>query len=418
MQVEKRENKHDITQGKVEDREIIEQDSEKEESFEELLKKSEIMPVYFRPGEKVSAVISKIDREWIFIDLGGKREGCISTAEFIDEDGKMTIREGERVDAYFLSSRNNEMLFATRLSGETTGGEYLKEAYLSHIPVEGIVEKEIKGGYEIKISGHSRGFCPYSQMGSHRVEETAQYLGRQMTFNVIEYGEKGRNIILSNRAVIEEERLKKRELLKESLRPGMTVNGEVTSVKKFGAFVDIGGIEGLIPVSELSWGHVEDASSVLHKGQKLDIVITRLDWESDKFSFSLKEVLPDPWEDINDSYPEGSVHRGCVSRLTKFGAFVTLASGIDGLIHISELGKGKRINHPREILEENQDIDVVIQKVDKKGRRLSLQLFSAVRDEEVSDYQEHMDKIRGNSSKSLGTFADLLNARLKSKFKA
>ncbi|MBN2061611.1 MAG: 30S ribosomal protein S1 [Deltaproteobacteria bacterium] len=391
------------------------QDSQAEESFEELLNKTEIRPIYFKPGEKVSAVVSKIDREWVFIDLGGKKEGSIAANEFSDENGEMTIKEGEMVTAYFLSSRNNEMLFATKLSDETTGGRYLEEAYHSRIPVEGLVVKEIKGGYEVKISGHVKAFCPYSLMGAQRDAENEQYIGQRMTFKVIEYGEKGRNIILSNKAVIEEERTKQRELLRERIEEGMTITGEVTSIKRFGAFVDIGGIEGLIPLSELSWGRINDASNILHEGQKLDVVITKLDWENDKFTFSLKDALPDPWEDINDKYPEGSVHRGRVSRLAKFGAFVTLEPGIDGLIHISELGKGKRINHPREIIEEDQEIDVIIQKADEKGRRLSLQLANTDQDDEISDYKNHIAKTRGDSSGSFGTLGDLLNARLKNK---
>ena len=156
------------------------------------------------------------------------------------------------------------------------------------------------------------------------------------------------------------------------LKEGMVVSGTVTSIKKFGAFIDTGGIEGLIPVSEVSWGRVEDIEKILSVGQKVDVSISTLNWDEDKFSFSLKEVLPDPWDNLSLRYPEGSLHKGTVARLTKFGAFINVEPGIDGLIHISELGKGKRINHAREVLEAGQEMEVKVNSVDEEKRRLSL----------------------------------------------
>lgn len=388
-------------------------ETESEESFEELLNQSSVGPVYLNPGEKIEAVIIKITQEWIFIDLGGKSEGYIVVAEFMDDDGNITVKEGDTINAYFLSSKNNEMLFTTRLTGDTTGREFLEEAYQNRIPVEGLVEKEIKGGFEIKIPGNVRGFCPYSQMGLRRVEKPDQYIGQSLIFKIIEYGEKGRNIIVSNRAVLEDERQKQKDVLKESLKEGMTVNGEITSIKKFGAFVDIGGIEGLIPVSEISWGHVEDINTSLSIGQKIDVAIKKLDWGNDKFSFSLKAILPDPWDNIAARYAEGSSHKGKVSRLAPFGAFVTLEPGIDGLLHISELGKIKRISHPREVLKENQTIEVRIAGIDEKAKRLSLEMASSGQDPEtVADYKKHIVTDSDKSSGSFGTLGDILREKM------
>ena len=388
-------------------------ETESEESFEELLNQSVVEPVHLTPGEKVDAVVTNITREWVFIDLGGKSEGYIAVNEFVDDEGNITVKEGGTISAYFLSSRNNEMLFTTRITGDTTGSQHLEEAYHNRIPVEGLVEKEIKGGYEVKIAGNVRAFCPYSQMGLQRVDKTDQYIGRHLTFKIIEYGEKGRNIIISNRTVLEEDRRKQKDALRESLEEGMVVSGEITSIRKFGAFVDIGGIEGLIPVSEISWGRVEDINSSLSVGQKVDIAIKKLDWGNDKFSFSLKEILPDPWDNIGLKYPEGSSHKGSVARLAPFGAFVTLEPGIDGLVHISELGKGKRINHPREVLEENQTIDVKIIRVDEEEKRLSLAIVSDEQDAEDSDYyKEHMADGSKKSAGSFGTLGDILRAKM------
>jgi len=389
---------------------------ESEEDFEELLNRSIVEPVHLNPGEKVEAVITKITREWVFIDLGGKFEGYIAINEFVDDDGNITTKEEDTINAYFLSSRNNEMLFTTRLTSDTAGTEHLEEAYHNRIPVEGLVEKEIKGGFEVKIPGNIHAFCPYSQMGLRRTENSDQYIGQHLTFKIVEYSEKGRNIIVSNRIVLEEERQKQKDALKGSLEEGMRVRGEITSIKKFGAFVDIGGLEGLIPISEISWGHVEDINSLLSIGQKVDAAIKKLDWENDKFSFSLKEILPDPWNNIGLKYPEGSSHKGKVARLTPFGAFVALEPGIDGLIHISQLGKGKRINHPGEVLEENQTIAVKIVGVEEEGKRLSLSIVSDEHDLEGIDYyKKHIAGSNKESSGSFGTLGDILRAKMDKK---
>ncbi|MFC1821867.1 30S ribosomal protein S1 [Thermodesulfobacteriota bacterium] len=391
-------------------------EGESEENFEELLNKSMVGPVRLSPGENIEAAVATITKEWIFIDLGGKSEGYMDINEFINDEGDITIKEGDTVNAYFLSSRNNEMLFTTRLTGDKAGNHHLEDAYHSGIPIEGLVEKEIKGGFEVKIAGNIRAFCPYSQMGLHRVENTGQYIGQQVVFKIIEYGEKGRNIIISNRTILEEERQKQKDALSETLEEGMTVPGEITSIKKFGAFVDIGGIEGLIPISEISWGRVEDINDLLSVGQTVDVTIKKLDWGNNKFSFSLKETLPDPWENIGLRYSEGSTHKGKVVRLTTFGAFVTLEPGIDGLIHISELGKGKRINHPHEVLEKNQTIEVKIATVDEEGKRLSLAMVSEAQDSEgVDDYRKHLAGTGKKSSGSLGTLGDILRAKMEEK---
>jgi len=387
-----------------------------EENFEELLNQSMGEPVRFNPGEKVEAVITQITREGVFIDVGGKSDGYMARNEFVDHEGDITITDGDTIQAYFLSSRNNEMLFTTRLADDTTGSEHLEEAYHSGIPVEGLVEKEIKGGFGVKIGGNIRAFCPYSQIGLHRVEDTSPYIGRRLTFKIMEYGKGGRNVIVSRRTVLEEERQKQKEALRGSLEEGMTVHGEITSIRRFGAFVDIGGLEGLIPISEISWGRVGDIKDLLSVGQKVAVAIKKLDWENDKFSFSLKEIQPNPWNNIGLKYPEGSKHKGTVARLAPFGAFVNLEPGIDGLVHISELGKGKKINHPREVLQENQPIEVKIAGLDERQKRLSLAMVSNEQDSEERDYyQKHMAGSSNMSSGALGTLGDILRAKMDEK---
>ena len=388
-------------------------DETDDKSFAELFEQSFKKPKRLEPGQKVEAVIVKITDEWIFLDLGGKSEGYLDKKELLDADGNLAAAEGDKISAYFLSSANNEKLFTIKLQGNAAGSQYLEEAFHNHIPVEGVAEKEIKGGYEIKIAGAIRGFCPYSQMGLRRTDDPQSFIGQKMLFKISEYRDNGKSLVLSNRKVLEEERERIREELKHTLKKDMVVKGTVTSIRPFGAFVDIGGIEGLLPISEVGWSRIEDLSLVLAPGQEVEVKLMDLDWEKNKFSFSLKATLPDPWMQMHNRFPEESCHNGTVARLTPFGAFVTLAPGIDGLIHISQLGQGKRINHPREVLAEGQTVDVRVLKIDTEAKRLSLALAGASPQEAPEeDFKQYIETQPFHASSSLGAMgAALMKAR-------
>ncbi|HEY6008440.1 MAG TPA: 30S ribosomal protein S1, partial [Geobacteraceae bacterium] len=333
--------------------------------------------------------------------------------ELLDAEGNLTVSEGDTIRAYFLGRQQNELRFTTRVGGGPAGNAQLEEAWRSGIPVQGHVEKEVKGGYEVKVAG-SRAFCPFSQMGLKRGGEPADYIGRHLPFRITNYGEGGRNIVVSNRALLEEEQQRQREALRESLQVGMTVQGTVSNLRDFGAFVDLGGIEGLIPMSEIAWGRVQDVREVLTVGQEVSVVIKQIDWERNRLSLSLRETQADPWERVAEMFPEGSVHSGRVSRLAPFGAFVTLGEGIDGLLHIGKLGGGKRISHPREVLREGDTVEVIVEAVDRTAKRISLAL-AAVRQAEAEAAAE-LDVFRqtqaGSAVQTMGSLGDLLKAKL------
>jgi small subunit ribosomal protein S1 len=408
---------HPISKDQGKSMTIDERDEEEtagEESFAELFEKSFVDSGRLEPGQKVEAVVLKIASDWVFLDVGQKGEGVLDKKELLDSEGKPTVKEGDRLPAYFLSSRNGELRFTTRMGGPELGSSQLEEAFRAGIPVEGRIEKEIKGGFEVKVAG-ARAFCPFSQAGLRRAANPGDLLGQTFPFRITQYGERGRNIVLSHRAILEEERQRQKEALKETLMEGMKVRGTITSVRDFGAFIDIGGLEGLIPVSEVGWGRVEDIRESLSVGQEVEAVVKSLDWEKDRFSFSIRETLADPWSRIAKDYPEGSVHHGRVARLAPFGAFVTLAEGVDGLVHISRLGSGKRISHPREVLKEGQDLQVRIEKVDPESRRLSLvPVDSEVAEEKPApeDFHKFLD-----AGKPMGTLGDLLKGKLEKKGK-
>jgi len=350
------------------------QEQTDDKSFAELLAENEPEMDRMKPGQRVEAVIVKITPEWIFLDIGGKHEGHLDRKEMLDEAGNLKVKEGDTVRAYFLSSRQNEKLFTTKLSKGDAGRALLEDAWKSGIPVEGIVEKEIKGGFEVKIAGIARGFCPFSQMSITRVANAADFVGKRLNFIILEYKERGRNVILSRRPILEEELKAKREVLKATLREGTPIDGTVVSIQKFGAFVDIGGMQALLPISEIAWERIETVEDRLSVGQKITAHIQKLDWEKNRISLSLKDTLPDPWQSVESAFPVGAVVDGKVARLANFGAFITVAPGVDGLIHISKLGSGKKIKHASDVVKTGDEIRVQIEAVDREHRRLTLAL--------------------------------------------
>jgi small subunit ribosomal protein S1 len=378
---------------------------EEEKSFAELLNETSLTPRRYSVGEKIDTIVVKITSEWIFLDLGAKSEGYLDKKEFLDDEGNLTVKEGDPITAYFLYSKHGEKLFTTKLLTRQSVDDYLFNAYKKNIPLEAIVEKEIKGGFEVKISANAAGFCPYSQMDTKKIDDVALYIGKKFDFMIIEYAENGRTIVLSRRPLLEKIEQEKIEALKGSLQKGMLVHGVIKAVRDFGAFVDIGGIEALLPVSEMAWGRVQDAKALYFPGDKIEAKIINLDWENKHITLSFKDTLPDPWNEIGNKYPEGSIHKGQVSSLTDFGAFVTLEAGIDGLLHISKLARGKKIKHSREVLSLDAQVEVRIEKNDQQNKRISLDL-AGNEEENSTNEKEELKGYLAKAPEMMGTLGD------------
>jgi small subunit ribosomal protein S1 len=385
------------------------QEMSEEGSFAEMFEQSMVGKTKLEPGQKIDAKVLQIGSEWIFLDVGQKGEGVLDSRELLDEEGNLTVSVGDRVSAYFLSRKSGELRFTTRLGGGSSGTAQLEEAWRSEIPVEGRIEKEIKGGYEIKLPGNVRAFCPFSQLGLRRQDDSEDVTGTTLSFRITQFSEQGRNIVVSHRVILDEERRQQRAELMKTLKEGMVVTGTITNIRDFGAFIDIGGLEGLLPISEISYGRVDKIEDVLHIGQQLEVVVKKCDWEKERFSFSLRDTLANPWAKVATAYPVGSIHTGTVSRLAQFGAFVTLEEGIDGLMHISRIGGEQRIKHPQDVLKLGQQLQVTVEKVDLDEKRISL---APVRDKtDESEETSYEEKTTGG----MGSFADLFKNAQKKK---
>ncbi len=346
-----------------------------EEDFAALLEESLGVPKRFSRGERVRGRVIGLNDEWVFVDLGAKGEGILAAAEVNASEPQRSIAVGDWLEAYYLGETDGEIQLTTRISGADVSRSLLEDAFQAKIPVEGNVKKEIKGGFEVMIGG-SRAFCPYSQMDLYR-EEAAGYLGLTLSFLIIDFEAGGKNIVVSRRQLLEAERRERYEQLRATLEVGARVEGTVRALEPFGAFVDLGGIDGLIPLGELSWGRVAGPAEVVTVGQKIEAHVLELDWDRKRIGLSLKRLTPDPWSRIHELLAEDQVVSGRVVNLAQYGAFVEVLPGIDGLIHVSRLALGRRIHHPREVLSEGEEVRVRIESIDSEQRRLGLSLETA-----------------------------------------
>lgn len=365
-------------------------------------------------GDVVSGKVISIGKDAVFVDVGGKAEGTLDRNQVSDSDDKLLIKLGDTVEARVVSDAGGTLRLRIKLQrGPEAKAELVQAAELG-IPVEGLVTEVIKGGLSVDVAG-VRGFCPASQVEARFVEDLSGFVGQKLMFRISRY--EGRNLVLTRRALLEEDNAKRAVEIRKTLQPGLVVRGKVVGVKPFGAFIDIGGIEGMLHISELGYNRVEKPEDVLSIGQELDVVVLKVEPGTDskgkvteRISLSLKALASDPWNDATAAISEGMRVKGKITRLQPFGAFVQLAPNVEGLVHVSALGAGRRINHPKEVVEEGQEVEAVVLAVDHERRRISLSMDSAS-DGTAEDIAQ-VQRAAPPSGAKFGTFGDLL-ARVK-----
>ncbi len=359
-------------------------------------------------GEQIETTVVAISNDTIFLDLGLKSEGLLEKAELTDDNGNCTVSEGDKIKAYFLTNKRDELWFTTKLSGPKADKSVLENAFKNGIPVEGSVTKEIKGGYEVMI-GNSRAFCPYSQMGYRQKKESAEYVGQHLTFKISEYKNDGKNIIVSNRSIMEDQAQAELNHLAQTLTVGQTVTGTVKSLESYGAFVDINGFQALLPISEVSRIRVTDLSSVLKVGQEITAKIIKTDWDHKRVSLSTKELEADPWDGVEEKFPVGTKLDAPVSRVADFGLFINLAPGVDGLIHISRLGVDRNTNL-KKVYKSGDMMSVIVESIDMDEKRIALS--TVVSNEEEDNANEYLSSHSDDDDgETYNPFAALLKNR-------
>ncbi|MCB9637496.1 MAG: S1 RNA-binding domain-containing protein [Myxococcales bacterium] len=328
-------------------------------------------PMDFSVGQEVEGEVIKVGGENLFVALGGKSEASMSKDAFVHA-GLSIPEVGDRVRAYVTVSRGDQLELGLQMqAGEDVMGA-IEDALHSRIPVEARVISRNKGGLEVEIFG-KRAFCPVSHIELRFCENPDQYVGQTLTVRVLEVKEGGRKIVVSRKDLLEEEAAKKIEALRDQLVEGAELEGTVTSLMDYGAFVDVGGIEGLVHVSEISHARVDKPAEILQKGQKVKVKILSYQADRDRISLSMKALENDPWETATQELQEGDVRSATVMRLEPFGAFMEIAPGVEGLVHISEISY-RHIGHPREALEIGDRHEVKVIRFEPMRKRIGLSL--------------------------------------------
>ena len=399
-----------------------------DEDFAALLAASERMQTRERriaAGDLVRGRVIAVGASTAFVTVGGNAEAAIDVGEFRDPaTGEVHLREGDEIEATVVDdgSRSGSIVLK-RVAGR--GGHLpgeLEQAYAHGIAIEGVVTSENKGGYDVQIGG-VRAFCPGSQIDRRRVEG-AQYVGQRLQFRITKLDAGGRNVVVSRRDVLEEEAAARAAAVWAGLREGAVVTGTVTSLRDFGAFVDLGGVDGLIHVSELGHARAGHPSEVLAIGQQVEAKVVKLERDPaagrGRIGLSLRALAPDPWTTVAERFPVGASVPGIVRRLEQFGAFVELAPGVAGLVHVSRLALDRRVSHPRQVVAIGDRIDVTVVEVDAAKRRIGLSMVERARQaKEAAENEDrgHTDRVLAESSAApgLGTLGDLLSRAPKPK---
>src|SRR5512140_1214362 len=350
-----------------------------------------------RVGDQITGKVISVGKDAVFVDVGGKAEGVIERAEVSDPDGKLLVKIGDSIDARVVADAGGVLTLRVKLGRGPEARAELQQAQELGIPVEGTVTEVIKGGVAVDVAG-VRGFCPASQVDARFVDDLAVYVGQRLTFRITRY--EPRNLVLSRRVLLEEDNAKRALETRKKLEPGAVLRGKVVGFKPFGAFIDLGGIEGMLHISELGYARVEKPEDLLSLGQEVDVAVLKIepgtkgDKASERISLSLKALANDPWREAAATLVEGSRVKGKITRLQPFGAFV-------------ELAPGRRINHPKEVVSIGQEIEAVVLTIDHERRRIGLSMASST-DGNAEDVAE---AAKTHAPAKFGTFADLLKKR-------
>jgi small subunit ribosomal protein S1 len=327
-------------------------------------------------GEVVHGTVVRVDKDEVLIDIGYKSEGVIPVSELSirrSVNPEDEVKLGDEVDALVLTKEDAEgrLILSKKRARFEMAWKKIEQAAESGEPVDGKVIEVVKGGLILDLG--VRGFLPASLVDIRRVQDLDEFLGQELRCKVIELNRSRNNVVLSRRAVLEDERKEMRQAILDRLNPGDVVDGQISNIVDFGAFVDLDGMDGLIHISELSWSHVNHPSEVLDIGQTVKVKVLDIDRERQRISLGLKQTQSDPWQQVLEQHGEGDVVDGKVTKVVTFGAFVEILPGVEGLVHISELAQ-HHVENPREVVSQGDEVKVKIIEVDAERRRLSLSL--------------------------------------------
>lgn len=366
----------------------VEEHLEETDSDDELLESGgnmeALMDMYeesfkrFQEGEVVVGKIISVDKDYVLVDIGYKSEGQIRIREFIDEDGNITAKEGDSVEVMveWWDEDDEVVVLSKEKAAKVKVWEDIKKAYDENGIVNGTIESRVKGGFSVDIGVQA--FLPGSQADLRPIRNLDEMVGQTLPFKILKYNRKRSNIVLSRRVILEEEREQQRTDTLSSIQENKVVEGVVKNITEYGVFVDLGGVDGLLHITDISWGRVKHPSELFSVGDKVTLKILNLDLERERVSLGMKQLTEDPWASASEKYPVGSRITGKVVSLTDYGAFVELEEGIEGLIHVSEMSWTRKIRHPSKVVSVGEEVSAVVLDIKPESRRISLGMKQVV----------------------------------------
>jgi len=350
---------------------LPEQMSGGENDFESLMEESLKAP---RPGDVLVGRVLLITRDSVIIDINYKCEGQVPLAEFLDHEGHPSVKEGDEVDVYFEGTEtdNGTVMLSHAKAEKFKVWRELDKAFQAETPVEGVVLGKVKGGLKVDIGVPA--FLPGSHVDIRPARNLDRYVGQRGRFQILKFNRARGNVVVSRRSVLERERASLKEQTLKVLEEGVILEGTVKNITDYGAFIDLGGIDGLLHITDMAWGRLQHPSEVLKVGDKVKVVVLKYDPERERVSLGMKQIMPDPWTKVAEAYPPGTRIKGKVVSVTDYGAFVEIEKGVEGLIHVSEMSWSKRAVHPSKVVNPGDMVEVQVLGVDEANRRISLGL--------------------------------------------
>lgn len=368
------------------------------ESFAELFEES-LKTVDMKPGSIVTGVVMDIDNEWVTVHAGLKSEGVIPRVQFLDANGECALEIGDEVQVALEAVEDG--FGETRLSREkakrSESWKDLEAAHEADAVVKGVINGKVKGGFTVDINT-IRAFLPGSLIDVRPVRETTHLEGKELEFKVIKLDQKRNNVVVSRRAVMEDANSAERDELLANLQEGMSVNGVVKNLTDYGAFVDLGGVDGLLHITDMAWKRIKHPGEIVEVGQEIEVKILKFDRERNRVSLGLKQLGEDPWVEIKNRYPENTRVKAKITNLTDYGCFAELEEGVEGLVHVSEMDWTNKNVHPSKIVQLGDEVEVMVLDIDEERRRISLGIKQCQQnpwDAFGSQYTKG-DKIKGN----------------------
>jgi small subunit ribosomal protein S1 len=355
---------------------ITEASTSPTESFAALFEASISAGDFGKEGEIVRGTVVGVQRDNVVIDIGGKSEGIIALSEFADAQGQTNVKPGDQVDVYIESRENDDGLvtLSKEKADKMKVWDEISAACERDELIEGTISQRVKGGLSVTIRGGVKAFLPGSQVDLRPIRNLDKLIGQTYQFKVIKFNKKRGNIVLSRRVLLEKERDEQKTKTLETLEEGKVVKGIIKNITEYGAFVDLGGIDGLLHITDMSWGRVNHPSEIFQVGDEVTVRVLKYNPETERVSLGLKQTQEDPWSHAEEAYPPGKKVRGKVQSITDYGAFVELEPGVEGLVHVSEMSWTKKVKHPSKLLEVGQELECQVLEVDAKSKRISLGL--------------------------------------------